>query len=123
MLKASCVDPDLDRGDFICRDPMRLRDIDGAIHCRVRAPATWVLLDGDARLEDVQRIGPGLARARGLVMTTPVVDLEKALRVLEDILPVGSEASPRKSRRQQTLARAASDVHWLGHRTEIGLDA
>ena len=63
MLKASGVDPDLDRGDVIRSEPMRLRDIDSAIHRRVRASATRVLLDGDARFEDVERIAPGLARA------------------------------------------------------------
>jgi len=90
---------------------------------RMRAAAARILLDRDAGLDDIQRIGPRRQAALDVIGARTVEHVQEALLVFEDGRAVRGKALPRQPRRIQAVARAMADVQRLGHRAEIRLDA
>ena len=87
----------------------------------MRGAAAGILLDGDARLHDVEGRRPiGEHGLRGEIAGA-VEHQEEALAVLEGVVP-GRETVGRQQRSHQAVARRMPDVQWLRHRAEVGLD-
>src|SRR5436190_2810227 len=83
VLETPRVHPDVDTLDRFQRGTMRKSNLDRSVDGGMRAAAARILLDRNPGTDDVQRIGPGVQPAGGIVGSRPVVDLEKTLLVLE----------------------------------------
>ncbi len=86
------------------------------------AGATGMALEGDARLDQVQRLCPSVDNAAGVEGAGAVIDGEEALRMLQRLV-IGGHAFGRQQGGKQAVARALADMERLGHGAEIRLDA
>ena len=89
---------------------------------RVGAAATGVALEGDAGIDEFERIGPVGEDAACIEGPYPIVDREKPLWVFERV-GIGGHALLGEQRGAQPIARRLPDMERLRHGAEIGLDA
>ena len=123
VLEAPRVGPGFDALDLIRLQIVLAREREHRIQRRMRAAAAGILLDRDARLHDIERIGPVCEDARDIVCALAVEHVEETLLVFECARRVRGESGARELCGEKAAPRAMADVERFHHGAEVGLDA